>query len=839
MRSYTFFLLIFCCLSTLLVQAQNSLPSQLVSFNGYTGDNLSLIQEGWFESVDSSLFETDSEWTADDFGNDPMNSNGRAARLRLEIPEMDEWILSPFFVADAFSFCLFDVQIKQAFSQMDGAMPPSAAFEVLMREEASAFASIWELSAGALAENENWLSLPVDSGSVFQLAFRAKTESDFGIEYRELFLDNIRLLGLPEIDLEMVEMISPFEETCYGEDEQVVIQIRNVGATTLDLAQLNATLNWELSSPISNEEFSQDLSAFLETGQSVEITLDSTVDMSSYGSYLFDFDLQLEGDLVDSNNVVLQYRNYQEPAFSLLDTFDFDNYLDANLAEIQLNWEEARGFLDSMVLENSLWSGRYFVNDFESPNGNSAYINLFNTEHKEWLLGPKFRVTDTAVLEYDLALTEFSTSNATFLGSDDVFAIYAFVDCDMSPIELVQYNSQSIISPFGTEYFVDLSAFSGQDIRIGFYASDGQVDDPEDVDLFLDNVAFTGLLIPPPDAGASDVWQIEDRVCAREAQWISTLVQNFSAAPLTDFEVYMNVSGIVDTSFSQHVDIVVAGYTYYTVFFGDVNTTEGGELHLTTWVVKDGDILASNDTLVETIEVVKIPEPDLGEDRAICFGEPLSANWLPSDSTTFLWFDGSLDSTRAVLETATYIVSVDEYGCVGRDTAFIEALPLAEAEFDYEILDTGLVNFQNNSIFADTVYWFLDDGSTANVDSSFNHQYVEANLYEVQLVAENQCNTDTVVLQVPIVGVAVEELSAFDFEMFPVPVSDFLHVKTAVQDGLAYQLFDLNGKAVSFMEDNKSGQSFTIDLRKLSKGIYFLRLNHSGESISKKFLIDR
>lgn len=340
-----------------LLAAQNPLPSDTIDFGSFTGSDLSEVHAGWFETPDSLQEETDSEWTADDFGNDVESSNGRAARLRFELPEMEAWIVSPLYTADHYTFCLFDLALTQAFTETEALLPETASMELLFRKEGEDFESLFQLSATSTINAEHWLALPVDSADVFQLAFRARTSALFENEYADLFLDNIRFLSLPETDLRIVELIAPVQKSCYGDAEQVALQIQNFGATSIDLAALNGSVDLQLSSPISDQNLIQDLAGILAPGESFTVELDSLLDMAAYGSYLFDFELQLDGDLEETNNDILEFRNYAEPAFSLLDTFYFDDFGGADISTVELDWQEARGLPDSLILETLFGEG--------------------------------------------------------------------------------------------------------------------------------------------------------------------------------------------------------------------------------------------------------------------------------------------------------------------------------------------------------------------------------------------------------------------------------------------------------------------------------------------------
>ena len=111
------------------------------------------------------------------------------------------------------------------------------------------------------------------------------------------------------------------------------------------------------------------------------------------------------------------------------------------------------------------------------------------------MLTPIFEVETNTLFTYDLAITQFNNTNATTLGSDDTVAVFVSTDCGVTWSPVVVYDSASVVSNTGQNDTVYLSAYVGQNIQVGFYASEGIVDDPEDNDIFIDNIIFRHWLI--------------------------------------------------------------------------------------------------------------------------------------------------------------------------------------------------------------------------------------------------------------------------------------------------------------------------------------------------------
>ncbi|MCD6555730.1 MAG: T9SS type A sorting domain-containing protein [Bacteroidales bacterium] len=163
----------------------------------------------------------------------------------------------------------------------------------------------------------------------------------------------------------------------------------------------------------------------------------------------------------------------------------FDTYIPAG-------WTEFDGVLAAPVVPSgtsSMWVGDDFGNMGTSE---AAKINLYSTTHEDWLITPSMDlgVSGTYQLEFDLAITEYGNLNPSTMGSDDIFAVVISTDdgATWTSVNTLQlWNSTTPISNSGDHIIISLAAYTGV-VKIGFYAGDGPIDDPEDNDLFVDNV---------------------------------------------------------------------------------------------------------------------------------------------------------------------------------------------------------------------------------------------------------------------------------------------------------------------------------------------------------------
>ncbi|CAA6829345.1 MAG: internalin, putative [uncultured Aureispira sp.] len=168
---------------------------------------------------------------------------------------------------------------------------------------------------------------------------------------------------------------------------------------------------------------------------------------------------------------------------------DFSNFLNPC-------WSEARGVLSTSTTltgTTSSWTTQFFGN---TGSDFAARLNLYSNNRQEWITSQMIDLGTAATnyqLEFDIALTDYNTSNATTLGVDDTIAIVISTDYGVTwqMANVLQFwLPGSEPSNTGDHIIIDLSAYTGV-VQFGFYAASsvGNADN----DLFIDNFLITNL----------------------------------------------------------------------------------------------------------------------------------------------------------------------------------------------------------------------------------------------------------------------------------------------------------------------------------------------------------
>ena len=336
-----------------------------------------------------------------------------------------------------------------------------------------------------------------------------------------------------------------------------------------------------------------------------------------------------------------------------LPTVDFTGFNGGNLGTISPGWSEASG-TSTPTGTFSSWTRDDFANVF--ANGDAGRINIWSTFVDEWIISPAFLANSQSELKFDLALTVFSGTGSASLGSDDSLAIRTSVDGGATWQQLAVYTSASAISNTGQAEVYSLAAFAGQTMQVAFYASSGTVNDPEDNDLFIDNIQILNPLAD--DLEVTQILSPSGAACFGSAETVSVEIKNSGSNSIdfavTNTPVSVSVAGPVTTSYATTLSSGTLGSdsTMMVTVTTAGDFSLAGTYTLTAVASMPGDLGPSNDTLVGTsITSPTVTAPFLEDFETASIGSPgtFPAGWTITTPNTFSgWFveaDGVSNST--------------------------------------------------------------------------------------------------------------------------------------------------------------------------------------------------
>ncbi|MBD3905294.1 T9SS type A sorting domain-containing protein [Chryseobacterium sp. Ch-15] len=156
-------------------------------------------------------------------------------------------------------------------------------------------------------------------------------------------------------------------------------------------------------------------------------------------------------------------------------------------------WEEADAGTPASTPSgtSSYWYETGFLNNgFEGAFAINLYTSSWLPETFDaWLITPVFNLSAGGYrVKFDYGLTEYGDTISGSLGSDDVVQFVVSQDGGTTWTVLQTWNAASNVSNSSTTYSYDLATYNGANTKFGFYATNGTVEDPEDVEFFIDNL---------------------------------------------------------------------------------------------------------------------------------------------------------------------------------------------------------------------------------------------------------------------------------------------------------------------------------------------------------------
>ncbi|MFZ4543656.1 MAG: fibronectin type III domain-containing protein [Saprospiraceae bacterium] len=159
-------------------------------------------------------------------------------------------------------------------------------------------------------------------------------------------------------------------------------------------------------------------------------------------------------------------------------------------------WIAAKGLVNNptnLTYTGTTWTADGWLN---SGIAGAARLNIVGTGLNQWLLSPSFTLSGAAKqVEFDIALTNAGLATAGALGVDDTILVIISTDNGVTWSKsntLSSWNSGSApISSTGSRVILDLTAYSGMSVKIGFYGESSVAN--SSTDLFIDNFVIQDI----------------------------------------------------------------------------------------------------------------------------------------------------------------------------------------------------------------------------------------------------------------------------------------------------------------------------------------------------------
>ncbi|MCA0931046.1 T9SS type A sorting domain-containing protein [Lutimonas saemankumensis] len=230
---------------------------------------------------------------------------------------------------------------------------------------------------------------------------------------------------------------------------------------------------------------------------------------------------------------------------------------------------------------------------------------------------------------------------------------------------------------------------------------------------------------------------------------------------------------------------------------------------------------------------------DAGDDRTIEPGSSITL--VASGGDEYIWSNGSKSREIEVtpLETTEYTVVVKKNGCEDTDQVLITVVA-PEIQIFSETGKNTLCSGESTNLYVtggDNYQW-----STGETNSSINVSPDESTVYSVRV----EKNGEYYLAQYSISVIncnqnGVNTSFSEDLTVYPNPGKEFINIAVQNDESESFDLNILNmeGKIVHYdkISQNISGFSKQIDVSRLSKGVYYLRVYNANNLMVKKVMV--
>lgn len=193
------------------------------------------------------------------------------------------------------------------------------------------------------------------------------------------------------------------------------------------------------------------------------------------------------------------------------------------------------------------------------------------------------------------------------------------------------------------------------------------------------------------------------------------------------------------------------------------------------------------------------------------------------------------------LAPGNYSAKVTSKGILDEINFSITAAPKLLADFSIDkdtayLSDGGIINFTNNSQFAQNYNWDFNDGITTSSVSP-SHSYTTVGNYNITLSAQNtncltQKNKQITILSSPSITTSVKENSVNKLKILNQGNGNF-KLLSSTYSNKQINVYDITGKAI--INQTYSANEYNLSLTNYNSGIYIITIiGENGLAIQEK-----
>lgn len=830
-----------------------------IEFNGFTGANLATIYPGWKESTGLNPTVNTSSWTNSN-ASQTTALGSATARINLFGNSKKDWIISQPIIPTTGTAVRFKLAVTNFAS---GATDVMGADDSLVVKITTNCGQTWTTvrsitAADNLSNSLTTFMISLDSyaGQNIRVGFMATEGVVDNPQDYDLHLDAIEVYVPSPNDLNLVSLVLPDASCGAGSSLVVKVRVANNGTVTQNSIPVSYSFNGQAA---VSETFTQSL----VSGQIAEFSFTNPVILPTAGNYSISAWTALNGDQNTQNDSVKNV-SISRPGNSF-NLVTFTGFTGTNLTTTFPGWEEAAGLIASGT--TSAWTNSLTAQT-NALGSTTARVNLYTNTRKEWLISPAFVPTAGYVFRMKIATTAFGGTGNTAMGTDDSLIVKISTNCGQSWTNERFWTSASSLTNQLVSYSVPLSAYAGQNILIGIYATDGPVDNPQDYDLHVDDLEI--MLPLANDVSVSDIIFPAGNCGAPASLNMTIKVSNLGSDPQSNIPVFYNMNG--QTPVSETIAGPLAPGTSVNFTFSQVlDLSAPGNYVFNAWSALANDGNAVNDSIKNRVLVRPGPEVSIQDFTSFNGSnlETVSPGWYEATgqipvANASTWVNSTGSQTTAL---GTQTARINMNGNTKRDWIISPVFsPVAETNLAFRIALTN-----RNFALASTMG--SDDSVNVMVTTNCGTSWVRLRAFVKTDNLSNQLTSFTIPLG-SYVGTplrigffategTVNDPEDFDFHLddilistttatkpqlvqgqiriFPNPATGSAKISwegIAHKAGDSFQLYSLEGKAISpaiELSAQQNGQE--ISLANQSPGIYVVKIQMDGNQYFERLIV--
>jgi hypothetical protein len=347
--------------------------------------------------------------------------------------------------------------------------------------------------------------------------------------------DAIRISQQPKTELAFVSIERPLSGGCgLNANAKIVVRVQNTGRDTISNIQFGYRIG--SGTPVSGNGIG--LSIF--PNQFYNFEFPSTANLSSGNQFSIFAWAKAQNDVVaqnDSGKLTVKRNSF------FTDTLRFRNFNGVNLPFIMPGWSMATG--DPNPTGPSILFRAPLASQLPYSGPNAVRINMFNNNRNEWIMSPGYRISSNSFFSFEVSATNsLDTVNdpqGAMNGTDDKIRFLVSTNCGDSWTELVSYGNGDGLTKVFKRFQVNLSAYSGQEIRMALKFTTGPVNNQQnDYDLFIRDGYIVNL--SPNDVGVSQILSPTISCGLGDNTPIRITVRNFGSNPVSNIPVFYQIN---------------------------------------------------------------------------------------------------------------------------------------------------------------------------------------------------------------------------------------------------------------------------------------------------------